>query len=89
MSGCCATLPLARCAIRIHSPDHQLPTINAPSDWQPITLDSIALASPYGQDQPLPKNGQSGQMIENQIIQNSISLPQQLFSLAIANFSVE
>jgi len=56
MSGCCAPLPQAKCSIGIVSPDFILPVVNAPKNWQPLTLNNVTLAFPYDQNQPLQNN---------------------------------
>lgn len=60
MSGCCATLPVAKLPIGIFSPDFQLPVVNAPNNWHPVALDNVTLAFPFNQNQPLSQ----GQMPE-------------------------
>ena len=87
MSGCCATLPLAKCPTGIYAPDFQLPVVNAPQNWQPVALDNITLAFPHDQNQPsLQPNGQmiAGEMIQNPMVQPQ---PQQQLDVEMAQIS--
>jgi len=85
MSGCCTTLPIAQIPIGIYSPDIQLPTVTAPANWQPIALDSITLAFPYSQNQPMQSEA-NGQMVEGQMIQND--MPQNQLNVEMAQISM-
>ena len=70
MSGCCATLPLAKCPIGILSPEFQLPPVSAPNNWQPVTLSNVTLAFPSDKHQPL-LHEYSNLMDEGQMLLNS------------------
>ena len=72
MSGCCATLPVAKLPIGIFSPNFQLPNVNAPDNWHPVALDNITLAFTPNENQPLLQ----GQMTAGQMIQNPVPHPQ-------------
>ena len=74
MSGCCSNTPKAQCPIGIYYPDIDLPVVNPPNDWHPLTIEGVNLMLPSDQnevDEPLLKNIQEGggqHMVQTQMI---------------------
>ena len=89
MGGCYPTLPLVKLPIGILSPDFQLPAVSAPDNWEPETLNNVALAFPSEMHQSLLYEYNNGLMNEDQMSRHSkdqintemaqISMPNQKF----------